>query len=144
MKAKPGDTVRVHYTGKLDDGEVFDSSEDREPLEFTVGQGSVIPGFENAVEGMEPGEQKTETIPCEQAYGERRDELVIDVKREQLPSDLKPEVGQRLSVVQKSGQSIPVVVAAVDEDNVRLDANHPLAGEDLTFTIRLVEIVAGA
>lgn len=144
MKAKPGDTVRVHYTGKLDDGEVFDSSEDREPLEFTVGQGSVIPGFENAVEGMEPGEQKTETIPCEQAYGERRDELVIDVKREQLPSDLKPEVGQRLSVVQKSGQSIPVVVAAVDEDNVRLDANHPLAGQDLTFTIRLVEIVAGA
>jgi peptidylprolyl isomerase len=134
----------VHYTGKLSDGNVFDSSENRDPLEFTVGDGTIIPGFEKAVEGMEPGEEKMEEVPYDQAYGQRRDELVFQVKHDQLPPDLTPEVGQRLEMVQRSGQSVPVTVAAVGEHNVKLDANHPLAGRNLTFTVRLLEIVAGA
>jgi peptidylprolyl isomerase len=141
VQAKPGDTVKIHYTGKLDDGTVFDSSADREPLEFTLSGGQVIPGFEQAVVGMAPGESKTEKIPMEQAYGPYRQEMVIQVNREQLPPDLDPEVGLQLQIQQPNGQAIPVLVTEVTNAKVTLDANHPLAGEDLTFDIELVEIV---
>jgi len=141
VQAKPGDTVKIHYTGKLDDGTVFDSSADREPLEFTLSGGQVIPGFEQAVVGMAPGESKTEKIPMEQAYGPYRQEMVIQVNREQLPPDLDPEVGLQLQIQQPNGQAIPVLVTEVTTAKVTLDANHPLAGEDLTFDIELVEIV---
>jgi peptidylprolyl isomerase len=140
-QAQHGDTVRVHYTGKLDDGTAFDSSAQREPLEFTLGQGQIIPGFENAVVGMQPGESKTETIPSEEAYGPHRDEMVIEVDRQQLPADLEPKIGQRLQVTQPDGNAVPVVVTEVNPSQVILDANHPLAGKDLTFDITLVEIV---
>lgn len=140
VQAKPGDTVKIHYTGKLEDGTVFDSSIDREPLEFTLSGGQVIPGFDQAVVGMSPGESKTEIIPMDQAYGPHREEMVIEVNRQQLPLDLEPEVGQQLQVQQENGQAIPVFITDVTESTVTLDANHPLAGEDLTFDIQLVEI----
>ncbi len=140
VQAKPGDTVKIHYTGKLEDGTVFDSSIDREPLEFTLSGGQVIPGFDQAVVGMSPGESKTEIIPMEQAYGPHREEMVIEVNRQQLPLDLEPEVGQQLQVQQDKGHALPVFITDVTESTVTLDANHPLAGEDLTFDIQLVEI----
>jgi FKBP-type peptidyl-prolyl cis-trans isomerase 2 len=142
MKVQQGDTVRVHYTGRLSDGNTFDSSENRGPLEFTVGKKSLIPGFEKAVEGMEPGEEKIEKIPCQHAYGERSEKLVFQVQRKQFPGDVTPETGQRLQMTQKDGQIVPVTVIEVDDQMVTLDANHPLAGEDLTFMIRVVEIVS--
>ena len=141
IQAKPGDTVKIHYTGKLEDGTVFDSSMNREPLEFTLNGGQVIPGFEQAVVGMMPGESKTQKIPMDQAYGPYRAEMVIEVSRQQLPADLEPEVGQQLQVQQPNGQAVPVFVTEVTDATVTLDANHPLAGEDLTFDIQLVEIV---
>lgn len=141
IQAKPGDTVKIHYTGKLEDGTVFDTSANREPLEFTLNQGQVIPGFEQAVLGMAPGESKTQKIPMEEAYGPYREEMVIEVSRQQLPADLEPEVGQQLQVQQPNGQAVPVFVTEVTDATVTLDANHPLAGEDLTFDIELVEIV---
>ncbi|HEY9597687.1 MAG TPA: peptidylprolyl isomerase [Cyanophyceae cyanobacterium] len=141
VQAKSGDTVKIHYTGKLDDGTVFDSSINREPLEFTLDQGQVIPGFEQAVVGMSPGESKTQKIPVDQAYGPYREDMVIQVSREMLPPDLQPEVGQQLQVQQPTGQAIPVIVTDVSNGKVTLDANHPLAGENLTFDIELVEIV---
>lgn len=141
IQAKPGDTVKIHYTGKLEDGTVFDSSVNREPLEFTLNGGQVIPGFEQAVVGMMPGESKTQKIPMEEAYGPYRSEMVIEVSRQQLPADLQPEVGQQLQVQQPNGQAVPVFVTEVTDATVTLDANHPLAGEDLTFDIQLVEIV---
>jgi peptidylprolyl isomerase len=140
VHAKPGDTVKIHYTGRLDDGTVFDSSANGEPLEFTLSGGEVIPGFDQAVVGMSPGESKTEKISMDQAYGPYREEMVIEVNRQQLPPDLQPEVGQQLQVQQENGQLIPVLVTEVTESQVTLDANHPLAGEDLTFDIQLVEI----
>jgi peptidylprolyl isomerase len=140
VQAKPGDTVKIHYTGKLDDGTVFDSSVNREPLEFTLSGGQVIPGFDEAVLGMSPGESKTQKIPMDQAYGPHRDEMVLEISRQQIPPELEPEVGQQLQVQQENGQTIPVFVTEVTESNVTLDANHPLAGEDLTFDIQLVEI----
>ncbi len=139
-QAKKGDKVKVHYTGKLDDGTVFDSSRDREPIEFTLGAGEVIPGFEAAVEGMQVGETKTTTIPAEEAYGPHRDDMILMVERSKFPPHIEPEVGQQLQLRQEDGQTIIVTVAAVTEDTVALDANHPLAGEDLTFDIELVEI----
>jgi len=139
-QAKVGDNVKVHYTGKLDDGTVFDSSVEREPLQFSLGSGNVIPGFEEAIVGMTPGESKTTTIPAEQAYGAQRDELVITVDKEQIPSDLSVEVGQQLQISQNNGQVIPVVVTDITDSQVTLDANHPLAGEQLTFDIKLVEV----
>lgn len=141
MQAKHGDKVKVHYTGKLDDGTVFDSSAEREPLEFTIGEGMIIPGFEQAVLGMAPGDSKTELIPNDQAYGPHLDEMVVVVDRQQMPSEIEPEVGQQLQIQQATGQVIPVVVTEVSGSAVTLDANHPLAGEDLTFDIQLVEIV---
>jgi peptidylprolyl isomerase len=139
-QANSGTTVRVHYTGKLDDGQVFDSSRQREPLEFTLGGGQVIPGFDQAVAGMEPGEAKTVTIPADEAYGGRSEELFLRVERDRLPPDLEPEVGQQLQMNQ-GGQVAIVTVAEVADDAVTLDANHPLAGKDLTFELELVEIV---
>jgi len=141
-QAQSGDTVQVHYTGKLSDGTVFDSSRDREPLEFAIGEGQIIPGFEQAVIGMEPGESKTAEIPSDQAYGPHREEMVLEVDREQIPEDIEVEPGQQLQVQHPSGQNIPVVVTNVAESKVTLDANHPLAGQDLTFDIELVKFAA--
>lgn len=139
-QAKLGDTVRVHYTGKLEDGTVFDSSKGGTPLEFTLGSGQIIPGFEQAVLGMSPGDSKTETIPVDQAYGEHREDMVVVVDRAQMPNDLEPEIGQQLQIQQPSGQAIPVVITDISDAEITLDANHPLAGEDLTFDIELVDI----
>jgi len=140
-QAKYGDTVKVHYTGKLEDGTVFDSSLDRDPLEFTIGEGHLIPGFQQAVIGMNPGESKTATIPAEEAYGPHREEMVVVVEREQFPTHLNPEVGQQLEIRQADDRTIVVMITDVNETSVTLDANHPLAGKDLTFEIQLVEIV---
>jgi peptidylprolyl isomerase len=139
-EANDGATVRVHYTGKLDDGQVFDSSREREPLEFTLGGGQVIPGFEAAVRGMGPGEEKTVRIPADEAYGERRADMVMVVERERIPENIEPDVGQQLQIAQ-GGQVAVVTVTDVAEESVTLDANHPLAGRDLTFELELVEIV---
>ncbi len=137
--ATDGNTVRIHYTGRLDDGTVFDSSEGRDPLEFVLGAGQVIPGFDQAVTGMEAGEEKTVTIPAGEAYGPRRDELVINLGRAEIPEGLDPKVGQRLQMSTQNGQTFQVTVAEATDSNVVLDANHPLAGKDLTFDIHLVE-----
>lgn len=140
QQVKSGDTVQVHYEGKLKSGELFDSSEGREPLEFTVGSGQVINGFDKAVMDMEPGQKKTVHIPVEDAYGERTNEALVSVPRSEFPADLNPEVGQELQMSDDQGHVFPVVVAEVAEDHIVLDANHPLAGEDLTFDITLVKI----
>lgn len=140
-QAKIGDTVKVHYTGKLDDGTIFDSSANRDPLQFTIGESRIIPGFEQAVIGMNPGESKTTKIPADKAYGPRHKEMVVVVGREQIPADLEPEVGQQLQIRQPDGRAIVVTVTDVSNSSVTLDANHPLAGKDLTFDIQLVEIV---
>jgi peptidylprolyl isomerase len=139
--AKVGDTVQVHYTGKLDDGTVFDSSVDSDPLQFTIGEGSIIPGFEQAVIGMIPGDAKTQLIPNDQAYGPYLEEMTVTVDRQQMPTDIPPEVGQQLQIQQSTGQVIPVIITDISDETVTLDANHPLAGEDLTFDIQLVAIV---
>jgi FKBP-type peptidyl-prolyl cis-trans isomerase 2 len=138
MSASEGDTVRVHYTGKLPDGSEFDSSRDREPLEFTLGEGRVIPGFTDIVEGMDPGDSKTQTVEPERAYGERDEERMIEVDREQVPEDI--EIGEQLEVQHPDGQRARVSVAEIDEETVTLDGNHPLAGRELTFEVELLEI----
>ena len=135
-----GDTVRIHYTGKMEDGTVFDSSLEREPLEFTLGEGTIIPGFEEAVMGMQVGQSKTVTISPEKAYGPHLDEMVLVIEREQLPPELNPTVGQRLQMQQQDGRAVIVLVTDVSETTMTVDANHPLAGKDLTFEIELVEI----
>ena len=140
-QAKHGDMVRVHYTGKLGDGTRFDSSEGRDPFEFTVGEGKVIPGFEQAIVGMEPGDTKTVVVEAQEGYGERRDDLIAVVNRSELPSDLDPKTGDRLEMRRSTGESLPVIVMESTDETVTLDANHPLAGEDLTFEIELLEIV---
>lgn len=138
--AKRGDTVKVHYTGTLEDGTVFDTSSEREPIQFTIGEGQVIPGFEAAVVGMEAGTSRSTTIPPEDAYGERRNDRILTVKRDQVPEGLDPEVGQRLELNQPNGRPISVTVARVSDDELALDANHPLAGRELTFEMKLIEI----
>jgi len=140
-QAKNGDTVKVHYTGKLDDGSEFDTSIGQDPLEFTLGEGMVIPGFEEIVLGMEPDETKTATIPADKAYGPHNKEMVMEVDRSQFPPDVAPEVGQELQMRRPDGQTIVIVVTEVSESTVTLDANHPMADKDLTFEIQLVEIV---
>ncbi len=140
-QAKYGDTVKVHYTGKLDDGTVFDASVNGDPLQFTIGSGQIIPGFEQAVVGMNPGESKTVKIPAEDAYGQRREDLVLEVEKSQLPEGLKPEVGLQLQSRQPDGRIIVLTIADISESHVTLDANHPLAGKDLTFDIQLIEII---
>ncbi len=139
-QARQGDTVHIHYTGRLMDGTMFDSSRDRDPLEITLGQGTVIPGFEKAVEGMSVGDQKTARIPVDEAYGPRRDELVMEVPRDRLPDGLDPQPGQQLRMQTPDGQAVPVIVAEAGERSIRIDANHPLAGEDLEFDLLLVKI----
>jgi peptidylprolyl isomerase len=138
--AADGNTVKVHYTGKLTDGTVFDSSREREPMEFTLGEKRVLPAFENAVEGLSTGETTTTEIAAADAYGKRRDDLVLTVDKAQFPDDITPEVGQQLQVQQQDGSATQVVVTAVEGEDVTLDANHPLAGQDLHFEIELVEI----
>ena len=140
IAAKKGDRVKVHYTGKLQDGTVFDSSIDREPLEFTLGDGNMIKGFDAAVEGLQKGEKVTANIPSNEAYGEKKEDMFVEVPKTEVPENIKPEVGLQLQVQQANGQAMPVVVAEVTEDKIVLDANHPLAGKDLTFEIQLVEI----
>ena len=135
-----GDTVRIHYTGTLADGTRFDSSEGRDPLQFTVGSGQVIPGFDVAVTGMTVGEQKTVTIPADQAYGPHDPRGVQAIPRAEFPEDIPVEVGLQLQAQTSSGQPIPVVIAEVTENEIVLDANHRLAGKDLTFALELVEI----
>lgn len=139
-EAKKGDKVKVHYTGKLNDGTVFDSSENREPLEFTIGNGNMIAGFEKAVVGMAVGDAITTDIPSEEAYGEKRPDMLVAVPKAEVPADINPAVGQQLSIQQQDGSALPVLVAEINEENIVLDANHPLAGKDLTFEIKLVEI----
>lgn len=138
-QVKNGDTVKVHYTGKLDDGTTFDTSSGRDPLEFKVGEGRVIPGFEKAIVGMGQGDTKTVTIPVDEAYGPRKDELQIVVNRTDLPAELDPKVGDELELSQGDREFVVRVIDA-NPTSVTLDANHPLAGEDLTFEIELVEI----
>jgi len=139
-QVKEKDTVRVHYTGKLTSGEVFDSSLEREPLEFTLGQGMLIPGFENAVVNMKVNEKKTVNIPVVEAYGEKVDELFQKVEKAQLPEDIKPEVGMGLVAQNPDGSERQLRVAEVNEDHIVVDANHPLAGQDLVFDLEVVEI----
>ena len=139
-QAKSGDTVKVAYTGKLDDGTVFDSTENREPLEFTVGAGQLIKGFDEAVAGMSPGDSKTVELPPEEAYGPRRDEMVLAIDRERMPADSYPQVGQQLQLTRQDGQPVPATITEVTESNVTVDANHPLAGRQLTFEIELLEL----
>jgi peptidylprolyl isomerase len=140
-QAKQGDTVNVHYTGKLEDGTVFDTSRSRHPLQFTIGKGQVIAGFEQAIIGMNPGESKTMTVSVEQAYGQRRQDMIVTVQRDQLPPDLNPAVGQRLELTQADDQTVLVTVTAMNDTTLTLDANHPLAGKDLAFDIELLKIV---
>jgi len=144
QQAKSGDTVQVHYSGRLTDGTQFDSSEGREPLEFKVGNGDVIKGFDEGVTGMAVGEKKTVHIPAAEAYGQKDENRVVDFPRSNFPSDLTPEVGMQLNMTNGAGQVIPVVIVEVNEDNVVLDANHPLAGQDLVFDIELVNINSGS
>jgi peptidylprolyl isomerase len=139
-QAKKGDTVHVHYTGRFDDNTVFDSSEGREPLSFQLGTGQVVPGFEKAVEGMAVGESKTQEIPSDQAYGPRLDQLTFTVPRENLPPGYDPKEGELMRMETKDGRQMDVVVTGADEGFVSMDANHPLAGKDLTFEIELVKI----
>ncbi|MGB8190558.1 MAG: peptidylprolyl isomerase [Chitinophagaceae bacterium] len=139
-QVKNGDTVKVHYHGKLTDGTTFDSSEGRSPLEFTVGAGNVIKGFDEGVVGMSPGEKKTIHIPAEDAYGPSVDENVIEFPKSQFPADMQPEIGMQLNLRSQDGQSFPVIIAEVKDDVIILDANHPLAGKDLIFDVEVVEI----
>jgi peptidylprolyl isomerase len=138
--AKAGDTVKVNYTGTLADGTQFDSSVGKSPLEITLGTGQVIKGFDTAVTGMKVGEKKTVTIPAADAYGAYRDDLVFQVDKAKLPATLTPAVGMQLQMTQNDGSKIVVVIKSIEDTTVTLDANHPLAGKDLTFELELVEI----
>lgn len=140
-QAKSGDTVRIHYTGTLDDGTEFDSSAGREPLEFALGGGQVIPGFDNAVDGMAVGESKTVTIAPDDGYGQRHAQLVQQVPRSTLPEDIQPAIGMQLQSQSPDGQVMNLVVTEIEDESITLDANHPLSGLALTFAIELVEIV---
>jgi peptidylprolyl isomerase len=139
-QVKSGDKVKVHYHGKLRNGETFDSSEGREPLEFTVGSGQVIKGFDDGVMDMKVGDKKTVEIDVENAYGEKEEGRIVDFPKSQFPPDMDPQLGMQLMMTDGDGHSIPVVITEVKEDTVILDANHPLAGQDLIFDLELVEI----
>jgi FKBP-type peptidyl-prolyl cis-trans isomerase 2 len=140
--AKDGDMVRVHYTGTLNDGTVFDSSREREPLEFTLGCGQVIPGFDKGIVGMEISQTKSINIPAGEAYGERNDQLIINISRDELPPEIQPEIGMQLEMMHPSGQKIIVSISNFTDEYISLDGNHPLAGNDLNFDVELVSIVA--
>jgi peptidylprolyl isomerase len=138
---KKGDTVRAHYTGKLEDGKEFDSSLKRQPLQFEVGAGSVIKGFEDAVVGLKQGEKKSVRIPPEEAYGSYDENLLVEMPKTSLPEGVNPEVGMRLQIVNQQGQALPVIVTDILDGSIKLDANHPLAGKTLLFDIEVVEIL---
>lgn len=142
MQVKEGDLVRVHYTGTLVSGEKFDSSEGREPLEFTVGAGQMIKGFDAAMPGMKVGEKKTINIAPADAYGEKNEDAIIEFPANQVPADMKLEIGMQLQLSDQAGNPIPVVVAEIKQDVIVFDANHFLAGKELIFDVELVEIVA--
>ena len=139
-KAENGNTVKIHYRGTLDDGTEFDSSHGSEPLSFKLGEGMVIPGFEKAVEGMDTGEKKEISIPPEEAYGQPREDLVVQVERSQIPDNVDLELGGALRVRTEDGHTVTVIVAEMSDDNVVLDGNHPLAGKTLNFELELVEV----
>ncbi len=141
-EAKSGDTVKVHYTGKLEDGSEFDSSRGRDPLEFTLGEGQIIPGFENAVVGMNEGDTKTVVIPPENAYGKRHEEAVQQVPKTMIPEELRAQlqVGMQLQARDPNDQPMMLTVMEIDDETVTMDANHPLAGKDLTFDLELVKV----
>lgn len=139
-QVKENSTVKVHYTGKLSDGSVFDSSLERDPIEFTVGQGQLIPGFEQGVIDMGVNEKKTIEIAANEAYGQVRDELIQEVPKSQLPPDIQPEEGLRLMSKTPQGQDIPLVITEVKDETIVVDANHPLAGKDLVFEVEVVDI----
>jgi peptidylprolyl isomerase len=140
MAVESGRTVQVHYTGTLRNGEMFDTSEGRQPLEFVVGSGQVINGFDKAVRDMNVGEKKTVNIPVDEAYGARTQDALISVPRTDFPADIDPEIGMELQMSDDQGHVFPVIIAEVADDHVVLDANHPLAGEDLVFDITLVDV----
>ena len=144
QQAQQGDKVSVHYHGRLTDGATFDSSEGREPLQFEVGSGMVIKGFDDGVTGMSVGDKKTINIPVEEAYGPKNPDMMVEFPRANFPPGMVPEVGMRLNMTSQQGQEIPVVIAEVGDDVVLLDANHPLAGEPLVFDIELVEIIGAS
>lgn len=141
MSVEDGDTVRVHYTGTLQDGTEFDSSHGRDPLEFTVGEGEVIQGFEEMVLGLDEGESTEATLPPEEAYGERSEERLIEVETDQLPDDIEPEIGMQLEIETPQGGRARVRITEIGDDVVTLDGNHPLAGRELTFELEVVDIV---
>lgn len=141
MSVQNGDTIRVHYTGKLTDGTQFDSSEGKEPLEFTVGAGMVVPGFDAAVLEMNVGDTKTVTIPCEEAYGPRTEDMTVEVPRAEFGADFTANVGEQLLIQLGDGNQIPVTITKINDEIVKLDANHQLAGKDLVFTITIQEIL---
>ncbi|MGD9848047.1 MAG: peptidylprolyl isomerase [Desulfuromonas sp.] len=142
--AKKGDTVKVHYTGYLADGTVFDSSQDKQPLNFILGQKEVIAGFDAAIVGMVPGEHKTLTIPPEQAYGASNPDLIEEIDRAQLPADLALQIGAQIEITRQDGSLLYVMVSDLNDEQVTLDANHPLAGKALTFDIHLIEVIPEA
>lgn len=141
-KAKTGDVVSINYSGRLTDGTQFDSSEGRAPLEFTLGQGQVIKGLESHVQGMEVGEKSTVTIPCDQAYGQRREDAVQQLDRSKIPNGVELAVGSQLQARTSDGGLLPIVVVGLDEQSVTVDANHPLAGQDLVFDVEVVDVKA--
>ncbi len=140
QQVKKGDTIKVHYHGRLEDGSTFDSSEGREPLEFEVGGGMVIPGFDDGVTGMQVGEKKSINIPYNEAYGPKQDDLLFDFPKDKFPPDITPEIGMQMNMRGENGQQFPVTVQEVSDEKIVLDANHPLAGKNLTFDLELVEI----
>lgn len=140
QQARKGDKVKVHYHGRLIDGTTFDSSQGGQPLEFEVGSGMVIKGFDEGVAGMAIGDKKTISIPAEEAYGPRQEEMVIEFPITNFPPDIKPEVGMTLNMHTENGQELPVVITAINEESITLDANHPLAGQELVFDLELVDI----
>jgi FKBP-type peptidyl-prolyl cis-trans isomerase 2 len=139
-EAQVGDLVSVHYTGKLKSGEVFDSSKDRNPLEFTLGNKEMLAGFEEGVVGMKPGELKSVTLEPENAFGERREDLLLELPKKEFPQDITPSVGLQLKLSNSSGANLTVVITEVGEESVTLDGNHPMAGQTVVFDIELVEI----
>lgn len=139
-RAKKGQTVAVHYTGKLADGSLFDSSRERKPIQFVLGEPGIIPGFQDAVEGLEPGERVVRSIPVEQAYGEWRPELQVRIERSRLPENLAVKIGQHLQLTRNDGREFTAKISGIQDDSITIDANHPLAGKELTFDIELVSI----
>ena len=140
QQAQNGDKVKVHYHGKLRSGEIFDSSQGRDPLEFELGSGQVIKGFDDGIKGMQVGDKKTIEIAVVDAYGEKQQEMIIEFPKDQFPPDMNPEAGMQLMMSNGSGQQFPVTIVEVKEESVVLDANHPLAGQELIFDLELVEI----